>query len=211
MKDLTIELRGQRLTLTPVSYMRGWIAYQGGDYFEFRADGTGGWKLSQSAEWDFHDPAHIVGQGATLQGAAEDFARSITRCTGPRSDARAATRRRDLVHASIEDLISVLGAAARLGYDDGCAGMTARTGNTIADALGLSRWSGLHQLQLRQAYVTGRQLSISERRRDSPRSAVTRRPSSLHAQPTASASRRTAEVRAVRVPHRAARAGRDSQ
>jgi hypothetical protein len=83
MKDLMIDLRGQRVALTPVSYLRGWIAYQGGDYFEFRPDGAGGWMLSQSAEWDCHDPSHVVGRGATLQAAAEDFARSVTRRTGP--------------------------------------------------------------------------------------------------------------------------------
>jgi hypothetical protein len=32
---------------------------------------VGGWKLSQSAEWDCHDPSYVVGRGA-LQAAAED-------------------------------------------------------------------------------------------------------------------------------------------
>jgi hypothetical protein len=211
MNDLMIDLRGQRVALTSVSYLRGRIAYQGGDYFEFRPDGAGGWMLSQSAEWDCHDPPHVVGRGATLQAAAEDFARSVTRRTGPRPDAPAATRRRDLVAASIDDLVSVLGAATLLGYDDGCTGLTARTGNAIAYALGLSCWSGLHQLQLRQAYLTGRQHRVSERRRDDPRSTVARRPTARHAQPTGSASPRAGAARAVRAPHRAGRAGRASE
>lgn len=61
-------------------------------------------------------------------------------------------------------VVSVLGAATRLGYDDGHAGTAARTGNAIAYALGLASWTGLQQLQLRQAYVTGRQHGVSERR-----------------------------------------------
>jgi hypothetical protein len=170
LEDRMIELRGQRVALTPGSYLRGWIAYQGGDYFEFRPDGAGGWLLSQSAEWDCHDPSHVVGRGATMQAAAEDFARSVTRRTSPRPDAPSATRRRELVTASIDDLVSELGAAMRLGYDDGRAGLAPRTGNAVAYALGLSRWSGLQQLQLRQAYVTGRQHGVSERRRGDTRS-----------------------------------------
>src|SRR5262249_27525681 len=105
------------------------------------------------------DPAHVVGRGPTLQAAAEDFSRSVTRRTGsPR-----AARRRDLASASIDHLVSVLGAATRLGYDDGHAGTAARTRHAIAYALGLASWTGLQQLQLRQAYVTGRQHGVSER------------------------------------------------
>jgi hypothetical protein len=48
MDNPMIELRGQRVPLTQASYMRGWFVYQGGDYFEFRADGPDGWHLSQS-------------------------------------------------------------------------------------------------------------------------------------------------------------------
>jgi hypothetical protein len=44
------------------------------------------------------------------------------------------------------------------------AGSAVRTGNAIAYALGLANWTGLQQLQLRQAYVTGRQHGVSERR-----------------------------------------------
>jgi hypothetical protein len=124
-----IEIRGQRVRVAQASHERWWSVSQGGEYFEFRPDGAGGWLLSQSAEWDCHDPAHVVGRGMTLQAAAEDFSHTVTRRTSPRPDAPRATRRRDLAIASIEDLVSALGAATRLGYDDGRAGSAVRTGN----------------------------------------------------------------------------------
>lgn len=65
----------------------------------------------------------------------------------------------------------MLGAATRLGYDDGHAGAAARTGNAVAYALGLASWTGLQQLQLRQAYMTGRQHGVSEGRIGPSRSA----------------------------------------
>lgn len=165
-----IEIRGQRVRVAQASHQRSWSVYQGGEYFEFRPDGAGGLLLSQSAEWDCHDPAHVVGRGPTLQAAAEDFSRSVTRRTGPRAGSPRAARRRDLASASIDHLVSVLGAATRLGYDDGHAGTAARTGNAIAYALGLASWTGLQQLQLRHAYVTGRQHGVSERRIGASRS-----------------------------------------
>lgn len=171
METLMIEIRGQRVRVTQASHMRWWSFYQGGEYFEFRSDGASGWLLSQCAEWDCHDPSYVVGRGATLQAAAEDYSRSVTRRTGPRPGAPSATRRRDLAVASIDDLVSVLGAATRLGYDDGRAGTSARTGNAIAYALALATWTGLQQMQLRQAYMTGREHGVSERLRGNARSA----------------------------------------
>ena len=79
---------------------------------------------------------------------------------------------------------SVLGAATRLGYDDGRVGTAARTGNAIAYALGLASWTGLQRLQLRQAYVTGRQHGVSERRICASRSAqANERPARMVAGP----------------------------
>jgi hypothetical protein len=164
MDHLIIELRGQRVPLTAAPTVRGWLAYQGGDYFEFRCSGER-WQLSQSAEWDYHNCANVVGRGATLSAAAADFARSITRSTHARSGAPAATRGRDLVTAPIEVLMTALGVATRLGYDDGRAGNAARRGNAIALAIGLACWSGLQQLQLREAYLAGRQHAATERGR----------------------------------------------
>lgn len=83
METVMIEIRGQRVRVTQASHMRWWSFYQGGEYFEFRPDGAGGWLLSQCAEWDCHDPSHVVGRGATLQAAAEDFSRSVTRADRP--------------------------------------------------------------------------------------------------------------------------------
>jgi len=202
MKDLRIDLRGQCVELTAVSYLRGWIAYQGADYFEFRPDGTGGWLLSQSEEWDYHDPLHVVGRGATLQAAAEDFAHSITRQLGTRSGPPSATRGRDLVAASIDDLLPVLGAATRLGYRDGGAGLAARTGNAIASVLGLASWSGLQQMQLRQAYMAGRQHGVSERRREISRATAAGGSSPRSAPPIDSARARPATPRGPRTARR---------
>jgi hypothetical protein len=56
--------------------MRGWYAYQGGDYFEFRTiDAAATWRMSRSLERDPHDPANVVAQGRTMQEAADAFAR----------------------------------------------------------------------------------------------------------------------------------------
>ena len=117
-------------------------------------------------------PEHLLkrAQAARDKAAAEDFTRSVTRRTGPRPAAPSVTRRRDLAIASIDDLVSVLGAATRLGYDDGRAGTSARTGNAIAYALALATWTGLQQMQLRQAYMTGREHGVSERLRGDARS-----------------------------------------
>lgn len=74
----------------------------------------------------------------------------------------------------------MLGVAMRLGYDDGRAGTAARTGNAIAYALSLASWTGLQQLQLREAYVIGRQHDLGERKgrgasRSAPTNALRRR------------------------------------
>ena len=168
---LIIGIRGQRVPLTPARFIRGWLAYQGGDYFEFRMDGDR-WELSQSSEWDYHDPANVVGRGATLQSAADDFARSVTRSTDTRRAGPSLTRGRDLVAAPIDAVVIILGAATRLGYDDGRAGHRPRRGNAIAGALGLACWNGLQQLQLREAYLAGRQHAEIEHRRTTHRRAV---------------------------------------
>jgi hypothetical protein len=177
METPTIEIRGERVPLTRGSHIRGWLVYQGGDYFEFREVGPSHWLLSQSAEWDYHDSSNIVGRGATLQATAEDFARSVTRRAGLRPGAPSTTRGRDLVAASIDALVSALGAAARLGYEDGCAGHATRRGNAIADALGLALWTGLQQLQLRHAYIVGRQHAVAERKRRGEAARLAIRPS----------------------------------
>ena len=166
-----IEIRGQRVLLTPARFIRAWLAYQGGDYFEFRVDGDR-WELSQSSEWDYHDPANIVGRGVTLQSAADDFARSVTRSTDARSSAPSVTRGCDLVAAPLDAVVAILGAATRLGYNDGRAGHRPRRGNAIAGVLGLACWNGLQQLQLREAYIAGRQHAEIERRRIANRCAV---------------------------------------
>jgi hypothetical protein len=174
METQMIEIRGDRVPLTAGSHIRGWFVYQGGDYFEFRQDGADRWQLSQSSEWDYHDPSHVVGQGPTLQAAAEDFARSITRRIERRPNTPRATSGCDLVGASVDLLIAVVGQATRLGYDDGRAGAATRRGNGVADALGLVRWTRAQQLQLRHAYVIGRQHAVSERKRrgEAARSAI---------------------------------------
>jgi hypothetical protein len=60
--------------------------------------------------------------------------------------------------------VVVLGEALRLGYDDARQNHPARTAELIADALGLARWNGLQQLQLRHAYMAGREHVATERR-----------------------------------------------
>jgi hypothetical protein len=69
-----------------------------------------------------------------------------------------ATRGRDLVIASLDTLVAVIGEAVRLGHDDARSGHAQRTGSAIADVLRLARWNGLQQLQLRHAYTAGREL-----------------------------------------------------
>jgi hypothetical protein len=172
-----IEIRGERLPLTRGSHIRGWFVYQGGDYFEFREDGAERWQLSQSSEWDFHDPSHVVGRGTTLQAAAEDFGRSITSRIDRRPNTPRATSGGDLVSASLGLLIAVVSEATRLGYDDGSAGAAIRRGNGIAEALGLARWTGLQQLQLRHAYLIGRQHAVAERKRQGEAARLAMRPS----------------------------------
>ena len=160
-----IEIHGERVPLNRGSHVRGWFVYQGGDYFEFRLHGGDRWQLSQSSEWDCHDPSHVAGQGVTLQAAAEDFGRSITCRIDRRPNTPHATGGCDLPGASLGLLIAVVSEATRLGYDDGHVGAAIRRGNGIAEALGLARWTGLQQLQLRHAYLIGRQHAVAERKR----------------------------------------------
>jgi hypothetical protein len=186
MEAQMIEIRGERVPLTRGSHIRGWFVHQGGDYFEFREDGADRWQLSQSSEWDYHDPSHVVGQGVTLQAAAEDFGRSITRGIDRRSNTPHTTSGCDLVGASLGLLIAVVSEATRLGYDDGRAGAAIRRGNGIAEALGLAYWTGLQQLQLRHAYVIGRQHAVAERKRKGDAARLATRPSRMLGQsPTA--------------------------
>jgi hypothetical protein len=166
-----IEIRGQRVPLTPGRFIRAWLAYQGGDYFEFRVDGDR-WELSQSSEWDYHDASNVVGRGPTLQSAADDFARSVTRSTNARPGGPSVTHGCDLVAAPLDVLVTILGAATRLGHTDGRAGNRPRRGTGIAIALGLACWNGQQQLQLREAYIAGRQHAEIERRRTADRGAV---------------------------------------
>jgi hypothetical protein len=56
----------------------------------------------------------------TLQAAAEVFSHSVMRQFGPRPGAPRSTRRRDLAIASIENLVSMLGAATRLAERRAC-------------------------------------------------------------------------------------------
>lgn len=49
-----------------------------------------------------------------------------------------------------------------MALPDGRAGHAARRGNAIADFFGLARWTGLQQLQLRTAYMIGRQHAVAE-------------------------------------------------
>lgn len=176
MEAQMIEIRGERVPLTAGSHIRGWFVYQGGDYFEFRADGADRWQLSQSSEWDYHDPSHVVGQGTTLQAAAEDFGHSITRGIDRRPNTPHATSGCDLVGAALGLLIAVVSEATRLGYDDGRAGAAVRRGNAVADALGLARWTGLQQLQLHHAYRIGRQHAVAERKCSDARARLAMRP-----------------------------------
>jgi hypothetical protein len=196
MEAQMIEIRGERVPLTRGSHIRGWFVYQGGDYFEFREDGAERWQLSQSSEWDFLDPSHVVGRGATLQAAAEDFSRAITRRIDRRPSTPRATSGCDLVSAPVGLLLAVVSEATRLGYDDGCTGAAARRGNGIAEMLGLARWTGLQQLQLRQAYVIGRHHAVAERKRKGEAARLAMHPSPAAA-PTKSADSVDPTVRYV--------------
>jgi hypothetical protein len=145
------------------SHARGFCAYEGGDYFEFRHDDAAGrWRISQSAEDRLHDPAHVVGSGPSIQEAADDFT-----ATSRRAEARpyvpTVTQSCDLTAGSIDVLVSALGEAVRLGYHDALHNHPERTANLIGDALGLARWYVLQQLPLRHAYMAGREHVAVER------------------------------------------------
>jgi hypothetical protein len=160
MEPKNVNIRGQIVPLHRAGHLRWWSAYQGGDYFQFRPDdGTGLWLMSQSAEDRLHDSAHVVGRGISIQDAANDFTIASLRRVEPEGPGYVpdATRGCDFAAGSLDTLVLVLGEAARLGYDDERRNHRRRTANEIADALKLSRWKGLQQLQLCHAYKAGRE------------------------------------------------------
>lgn len=164
MAPIRVNIRGQLVPLHRAGHARGFSAYQGGDYFEFHQDGAAGrWLMSQSAEDRLHDPGHVVACGASVQDAANSF-----NCIRPQHIpgppyVATSTRGCDLAAASIDTLVIVLAEALRLGYHDEGHGHPQLTGNEIADSLGLARWNGLQQLQLRHAYKAGREHLAIER------------------------------------------------
>jgi hypothetical protein len=155
--DKRVNIRGKIVLLHPSPHPRGVCAYQGGDYFEFRQDDAGQWLVSQSAEDRLHDPAYVVGRGATMQEAAHDFTAASRRRTEGHPYVPTVTQGCDLAAASIDTLVVVLGEAIRLGYHDARQNHPTRTAGVIGDALGLKGWNGLQQLQLRHAYMAGRE------------------------------------------------------
>lgn len=164
MEPKKVNIRGQIVPLHRASHMQGFCAYQGGDYFEFRRNDAGDrWVMSRSAEDRLHDPAHVVGGGASIQDAANDFAATSHRPAEGRPYVPTVTQGCDLAAASIDILVLVLGEAMRLGYDDEGQGHPRRTANQIGDALGLVRWNDLQQLQLCHAYKAGREHLAIER------------------------------------------------
>jgi hypothetical protein len=80
------------------------------------------------------------------------------RCPAPKG-----TRGCDLTGASLDTLVLVLGEAVRLDYGDARQNHPARIANPIADALCLAHWNDLQQLQLRYAYMAGREHVAAER------------------------------------------------
>ena len=168
MEPKKVHIRGQLVPLHQAGPVQGdaqaLCAYQGGDFFEFRRSNAGDrWRMSQSAEDRLHDPAHVVGCGASIQDAANEFTEATHRHPEDRSYVPTVTQEVDLAAASIDLLVLVLGEAMRLGYHDERHGHPRRTANQIGDALGLARWNGLQQLQLCHAYKAGREHLAIER------------------------------------------------
>lgn len=157
MEQTRVSIRGRIVPLHRASHGRWYSAYQGGDYFEFRlAYGADRWLMSQSPENRLHDPAHVVGSGISIQDAANDFtATSLRSSEVPYPPT--VTRGCDLAAASIDTLALALGEAMRLGYYDERHDLPQRAGHQVGDVLGLARWHSLQHLQLRQAYVAGRE------------------------------------------------------
>jgi hypothetical protein len=167
MEPKKVNIRGQIVPLHRASHLRGFNAYQGGDYFEFRHDDdTDRWLMSQSAEDRLHDPAHVVACGVSVQDAANDFTVTRHRHAEDRAYVPTATQGCDLATASIDLLVLVLGEVTRLGYLDERQGHPRRTAHQIGDVLGLTRWNGLQQLQLCHAYKAGREHLAVERIQD---------------------------------------------
>ena len=164
MEPKKVNIRGQSVPLLCASHLRGFGAYQGGAYFEFRHDDAADrWLMSQSAEDRLHDPAHVVARGVSVQDAADDFTVRSDRHAKGRAYVPTVTQGCDLATASIDLLVLVLGEVMQLGYHDERQGHPRRTANQIGDALGLTRWNGLQQVQLCHAYKTGREHLAVER------------------------------------------------
>jgi hypothetical protein len=152
-----VNIRGKIVLLHPSPHPRGVCAYQGGDYFEFRQDDAGRWLMSQSAEDRLHDPAYVVGRGVAIQDAANEFTATSRRHTEGHPYVPTVTKGCDLAAASIDTLVVVLSEAIRLGYQDARHNHPPRAAGVIGDVLGLKCWNGLQQLQLRHAYMAGRE------------------------------------------------------
>lgn len=158
MEPKRVNIRGTIVPLHRASHPASWCAYQGGDYFEFRYDGTcNRWLISQSAEDRLHDAAHVVGSGATVHGAVDDFTATSHRHAEGRPYVPRCTPRSDLTVAPLDTLVLVLGEAVRLGYDDERQNHPPRTALSIADVLDLAHWNNTQLLQLRHAYLAGRE------------------------------------------------------
>lgn len=158
MEPKRVNIRGAIVPLHRASRPASWCAYQGGDYFEFRFDSISHrWLISQSAEDRLHDSAHVVGSGATVHDAANDFAATSHRHANGLPYVARGTQHCDLSAASLDTLVLVLGEAVRLGHDDARQNHPARTADAIADLLGLGRWNGAQLLQLQHAYIAGRE------------------------------------------------------
>jgi hypothetical protein len=158
MEPKKVSIRGQLVPLHRAGPVQGdaqaLCAYQGGG---------DRWRMSQSAEDRLHDPAHVVGCGASIQDAANEFTEASHCQPEGRSYVPTVTQAVDLAAASIDVLVLVLGEAMRLGYHDERHGHPRRTAGQIGDALGLVRWNGLQQLQLCHAYKAGREHLAVER------------------------------------------------
>jgi hypothetical protein len=158
MEPKRVNIRGTIVPLYRASHPASWCAYQGGDYFEFRYDGTcDRWLISQSAEDRLHDASHVVGSGANVHDAVNDFTATSRRHAEGRAYVPRCTPRCDLTVASLDTLVLVLGEAVRLGYDDARQSGPTRTALSIADVLDLAHWKSTQLLQLRHAYIAGRE------------------------------------------------------
>jgi len=158
MEPTRVSIRRQLVPLYRDSRRWHWFAYQGGDYFEFRFDGIcHRWLISQSAEDRLHNAAHVVGSGATIHEAANNFTCTSERHAQGRPYTAVGLELCDLTVVSLDTLLLVLGEASRLGYDDARQNHPTRTANAIADTLELAHCNGAQLLQLQHAYMAGRE------------------------------------------------------